>query len=472
MRNLAVVLLILLTFACIGCRTKSISSTEGNDTANNVKYYPAPSGIRGTGYIDKTGRMVIGTIPEIIDGKPFSDGLACVKKDVEGKQEWGYIGPNGKFVIQPQYLDAKSFSEGFAWVEDPVTQQWGFIDKTGKYIIKPNLEGGIGFSEGLSAARMNGKFGFIDTKGKIVIQPRYADAGKFVDRLAPVGILEFNSTKYGFIDINGIIKIPPQYYAAGDFFLGWAPVKLGSDDRGPWSYIDKSGRMMIKPFEAIWATSFSRDGIAAVKTNPFNEPARWGFIDKSGKEIIYSAYTKTDGFDDNGIASCTIESDKLVYIDKTGKTIWEQSEMGNPGDIFKNLSGGSGEGNSSLPKIPPLYYIIAFLVSLIINSFLLSYAANYIGIEADYGRCLLASLCTLALNAISGVFFRNSSIPGALAMSLAVSAAMAIVMIKYILNADWGRAFMAYIVMIVVGFVVAFVLVCCFTTGTCLMGPN
>ena len=44
---------------------------------------------------------------------PFKEGRAAVR--VGGK--WGYIGPDGKVVIEPKYLDAHPFSEGYAAVK-------------------------------------------------------------------------------------------------------------------------------------------------------------------------------------------------------------------------------------------------------------------------------------------------------------------------------------------------------------------
>jgi hypothetical protein len=42
---------------------------------------------------------------------------------------WGYIDPKGRYVIAPQYRDARPFSEGMAAVRigDEKTAQWGYI---------------------------------------------------------------------------------------------------------------------------------------------------------------------------------------------------------------------------------------------------------------------------------------------------------------------------------------------------------
>ena len=62
-------------------------------------------------------------------------GLAKVK--IGGK--WGYIDKTGKYVVNPQFDEVWSFSEGLAGViiGDWKTSKWGYIDKTGKYIWEP-----------------------------------------------------------------------------------------------------------------------------------------------------------------------------------------------------------------------------------------------------------------------------------------------------------------------------------------------
>lgn len=49
--------------------------------------------------------------------------------------KWGYIDTTGKFVINPQFDEARLFQEGLAAVE--IGGKWGEIDKTGKIVINP-----------------------------------------------------------------------------------------------------------------------------------------------------------------------------------------------------------------------------------------------------------------------------------------------------------------------------------------------
>ena len=55
--------------------------------------------------------------------------------------KWGYIDKSGKIVIEPQFDDASSFSEGLAAVclgdYCPLRGKWGYIDKSGEYVWEP-----------------------------------------------------------------------------------------------------------------------------------------------------------------------------------------------------------------------------------------------------------------------------------------------------------------------------------------------
>jgi hypothetical protein len=55
-------------------------------------------------------------------------------------RKWGYIDKSGNVVIQPQFADARFFSEGLACVT-PDGKKYGYIDKTGQFVITPQYEG-------------------------------------------------------------------------------------------------------------------------------------------------------------------------------------------------------------------------------------------------------------------------------------------------------------------------------------------
>ena len=74
---------------------------------------------------------------------------------------------------------------------------------------------------------------------------------------------------------NRFVKTFTRYDFAGDFSEGFAEVKLN----GKYGFIDKTGREVI-PCKYEAAGEFS-EGLAAVKLN-----GKYGFIDKKGKPLL------------------------------------------------------------------------------------------------------------------------------------------------------------------------------------------
>lgn len=101
-------------------------------------------------YIDKTGKKVFGTDFELAGS--FSEGLAPV---VIG-HKWGYIGLDGKVVIEPQFQSAYPES-------DTSTPPYNDV-RTARNMI---------FQDGLAAVGQGGKVGYIDTTGKFVVAPQF-----------------------------------------------------------------------------------------------------------------------------------------------------------------------------------------------------------------------------------------------------------------------------------------------------------
>lgn len=83
---------------------------------------------QGWKMIDKTGKVYSKELYE--DAKVFADAtLAAVK--IGGK--WGYVNRDGDMKIDPQFEDARSFSNGLAAVK--IDGKWGYIDLTGELVL-------------------------------------------------------------------------------------------------------------------------------------------------------------------------------------------------------------------------------------------------------------------------------------------------------------------------------------------------
>jgi serine/threonine protein kinase len=110
-----------------------------------------------------------------------------------------------------------------------------------------------------------------------------------------------------------IRQIANKKYDNVRFFSdGLAAVKLNGMAYGKWGFIDKTGKEVI-PFKYDDAWRFS-EGLAAVKLN-----GKWGFIDKTGKKVIPSKYGGAWRFSE-GLAAVKLNG-KWGFIDKTGKKV-------------------------------------------------------------------------------------------------------------------------------------------------------
>ncbi|MDE6637493.1 MAG: WG repeat-containing protein [Muribaculaceae bacterium] len=113
-----------------------------------------------SGYIDKTGAYVIE--PKFQHAGPFIDGKAFVKFD----GLWGYIRPDGSWEEEPHPVEGNPlayppppsspylppeyvFSEGLASAIKG--KKCGYINEEKEFVIKPQFVQGKPFSEGLAA---------------------------------------------------------------------------------------------------------------------------------------------------------------------------------------------------------------------------------------------------------------------------------------------------------------------------------
>lgn len=90
-------------------------------------------------------------------------------------------------------------------------------------------------------------------------------------------------------------------------------------DNGKWGYKDQQFDDIVITPNYDYATDFS-EGLAVVANFSLTKLHRFGFIDKTGKEIIPLKYSSADKFSE-GLAPVKNELGKIVFIDKTGKEV-------------------------------------------------------------------------------------------------------------------------------------------------------
>jgi hypothetical protein len=285
---------------------------------------------KGFGYIDWSGKFVIGPTMEWGWGRPFHEGIAAImiigKNDERSRPAW--IDRTGKIVFTGLGTEGAYFSDGL--MPMPRGGKWGFVNKQFKFVIQPQFDSAYGFYEGRAEVTLNHKSGFIDTGGKTAIALKYDMVWPFHDGLARVRYNFPNGTvmtiegeqpvdryQYGFVDHDGSEVISPQFEEATYFSEG--PAMVAPFNFKLFGIIDKSGNFVHQP-EFEDAEEF-HEGLAVACMKK-----RCGYVDTSGTWIIQPTFSHAEQFW-RGLARVYWKDGEYGYVDKTGKTVWRSSSL-------------------------------------------------------------------------------------------------------------------------------------------------
>ena len=210
---------------------------------------------------------------------PYSSGLAKVKKNIKGKDKYGYIDNKGLFIMEPEFDAASDFYGNTAFV---IFKGKSFaIERNGRrhrlnFPLNPAnwtqfLPDGSGFIE------QGGKFIFVKYQEDeySLLPVRYDMVSKFSEGRVLVkseqGPLMYLNT-FG----TPVLTLPNECSAAGDFSEGKAWVCYD----GKYGFIDKSGELVIDTVFSY--TSDFKDGMAYVVYSGRN-----GIIRMANKDDTY-----------------------------------------------------------------------------------------------------------------------------------------------------------------------------------------
>lgn len=298
------------------------------------------------GFIDVNGNVIID--PCLKSPSKFNGGLLPVNDN----GLWGYLNPDGEWAIEPQFVIALPFSEGYATVglmdenlTHPVysiinhtgrtitqfrdgcgrgwpfnkgvavvgwdNQKYAVVDRTGAMVFETQFEQFNGdestnqiLFDGLIAVCSEGKWGFIDSAGDWIIEAQFEGADYFHNRMCSVK----KDGKWGVIDTTGEWLVEPKYDWYVRFEDGLAVVDLEDG----YGYINTKGETVLSGFD--YGYDFY-NGVAQVETNQ-----GWGLIDKEGNWILEPTYREMRPFT-QGLASVQIDETNWGYIDTKGELV-------------------------------------------------------------------------------------------------------------------------------------------------------
>ncbi len=294
------------------------------------------------------------------DAESFSDGIAPVAKENPESRGfiWGCIDTTGKLVIDYQFSDPPVFKNGKAIVSKRTV-----IDKSGIVLLEAR-EIYPRFLDGLALAiDEDYKRGYIDENYDLAIDFLYSHGDEFHNGYARVS----KGKKWGFIDTKGKPVAEFIYNDAKDFEEGLAPVQL----KKKWGYINGSGEMIIAS-QYLGAASFS-DGFAAV--SPDGE--KWGYINARGELIIEPQYLVAMEFNE-GNAMVKGQNGKFGIINRTGELIYDHKIDRISGHMYNRfIRARIGEKKGVINSDGSVF---------IENSDLSQYAEDYIRVEKRDSR--------------------------------------------------------------------------------------
>ena len=238
---------------------------------------------------------------------------------------WGYIDKEGKYKVEPQFINVEEFDEnGLAKVHFP-NGEMNMINTKGELFLEQNCNAMTNFSEGIATMVRGNECIFIDRQGKELFRTKdYIAFGECKNgRLAIAKRGKDNNILAGYADKKGKVVIKPKYAYAWDFvgdntivqtdegkvqiidkkgnvikklpYSSVFPDEKGEtfmfeNDKSSYGYLNDKGDVIIKP-KYKGAFVFKDDMAVVTTDDPSKGSAKWGVIDKKGNYIIKPKYT-------------------------------------------------------------------------------------------------------------------------------------------------------------------------------------
>ena len=203
------------------------------------------------GYLDPDGRIAITPKYDLVEefehgvalvGKATFLGIYCrfVSGGAEGHYDYTYVDRSGKELGDPEF-NADGLIPEDTLLPLKKGEKYGYVDLTGRFVVAPQYDDAKAFREGRAAVKRGELYGFIDPQGKLVIEHRYFNVRPFSEGLACVGSPDAPSANwYGVVDLEGNWTVPPSFYQIESYSGGLAVIQV-DDAHGKYGFIDRAG---------------------------------------------------------------------------------------------------------------------------------------------------------------------------------------------------------------------------------------
>ncbi len=210
----------------------------------------------------------------------------------------GFINNEGRFVINPVFLNGNDFSEGLASVRDKGL--YGFINEDGEYVIKPEFDFAGSFVNGIAVVYKNGKPFFIDKSGKIILPDAYRSLRFVTNEIAIVRTL---TNKEGLINVSTKKLIADTIFSkiedfADGIFIVTENKPIEKKKEPQVAALNISGKFIV-PFGKYQRIKPFINGLALVeiKDRKNKEGNTDGVIDTTGNLLLTRPYKNNSSID-------------------------------------------------------------------------------------------------------------------------------------------------------------------------------
>lgn len=203
---------------------------------------------------------------------------------------YGIVDPEDKYIVKPMYKEVDfnfGYKTGLSLVKNK-SDKYGFINESGKEVVPCKYDYLSSFENGYTVAKNKvGEFdylhGLLDSTGKEITPIKYGRMEYYPsDKVLMVG--ETNTSNVGLMDLNGKIIIPYQY----EFWSKRISKGLWPVGKNNICGVVNLKNETVVPFTYYMIESYSDDlGLAPARKT---EGGKYGFIDRTGKEVIPFEY--------------------------------------------------------------------------------------------------------------------------------------------------------------------------------------
>lgn len=249
--------------------------TLTNSVETNV-YYGAVTNRNVTnaryGFLNTSGSYAIPAT--YLEALSFSEGFAAVVPENRNRKGyWGFINEYGDLIIDADFSEARSFSGGFAAVKN--SSGWNFINEDGDFLCDDFFDEVCDFDEnGLALVKDGSRWGLINDSGEYLLEPKLDDAREFTGELAIVS----DDGQLGLMTKKGKYAVNEKFDALFDMQSDRSRFLIGEK----YGYMSQSGTIAIYP--KFTAASDFYEGLALVEESTTNGFV-WGYIDEDGSYI-------------------------------------------------------------------------------------------------------------------------------------------------------------------------------------------